>query len=154
MATQEKFTVEMCEALFAAPKYVASKIRWKPDGQNVKFRAQVLTQDGGLGLELIGYWGFNPRYGRVTWGFSLTYRKHLIRAYDMAKKHKNPGEPGKIRGPHKHRFHSRIARYAYKPSPPICDIEPNQSLMDFLVEANIKQPSDYQAYMFMVSENP
>lgn len=150
MATREKFTPEMCEYLFLTPKYVASKILWKPDGPMVKFRAQVLTVSDGLGLDFIGYWGHNPRYDRANWGFNLSYRRNLIRQYDMAKEHKNPEGAGRIKGPHKHKFSlSVIPRYAYKPDPPICETDPNQSLMDFLTEANIRIPEDYQNYMFL-----
>jgi len=151
MPTSEKFTAEMCERIFATPKYVASKIQWKASGSAVKFRAQVLTESEGLGLDLVGYWNFSPRYNRIIWGFNLSFRKHIVRQYDMAKKHKNPGEHGKIIGPHKHKYSSsRIPRLAYKPDPPISDTNPNQSLMDFLQEANIKIPENYQNYMFIV----
>jgi hypothetical protein len=140
----------MCEAIFAVPKYVASKLEWRPEGdRTVKFRAQVLSVDNSTALDLIGYWGFNPRYSRKIWGFNLSYRKHCIRQYDMAAKHKNFGEVGSIRGPHKHRFSSsRIPRYAYKPNPPISESNPNQALMDFLDEANVRRPEDYQSFMF------
>jgi len=66
----------------------------------------------------------------------------------MAKKHKNPGE-GWIRGPHKHKFSSsKIDRYAYKPDPPISELNANQALMDFLKESNIDLRIPYQDFMF------
>ena len=132
------------------PKYVASTIMWEPENDaSVKFRAQVLSRNEPYGFELVGYWQKRSKYNRATWGFSLTFHRHCIRSYDMAKQHKNPGEVGKIRGPHKHRYSSsRIPRYAYKPNPEISEQDPNQGLMDFLKEANIEVPESYQAYMF------
>jgi len=67
----------------------------------------------------------------------------------MARYHKNPGQHGKIRGPHKHKFSSsKIERYAYKPDPPISEREPNEALMDFLKEANVELPNNYQYFIF------
>lgn len=150
MATKEHFTAEMCEAIFSAEKYVASKIEWKRDGEHMmKFRAQVLTADNAMVLDLVGYWGYNPRYQRKVWGFNLSYKRHCIRQYDMGARHKNLGEPTTVRGPHKHRFsESRVPRYAYKPNPPISESDPNRALMDFLAEANIRKPENYQDEMF------
>jgi hypothetical protein len=73
---------------------------------------------------------------------------HIIRSYDMAAKHKNPGN-GRIRGPHKHRFQSsKVPRFAYKPDPPISEEDPNRALMDFLAESNIEAPVGYQWEIF------
>jgi hypothetical protein len=149
MVTKEQFSEEMCEAIHSVPKYVGSKIEWKSDGPSLKFRAQVFTVDGKYALELVGCYGHNPRYGRITWGFSLTFRRHVIRSYDMARKHKNIGHPGWVRGPHKHRFaNSRIPRFAYKPNPPITETDCNDALIDFLKESNIEVPKDYQRHIF------
>jgi hypothetical protein len=151
MASGE-FTAALCEQLYAAPKYVASKIRWRPgSGEGVLiFQAKVLTQDG-TGLDLSGYWKKVGRHNRTRWGFSLKHLGHCIRTYDMADSHKNPGETGRIKGPHKHRFSSsKIERYAYKPDPPISESDPNEALMDFLKEGNIELRSgDYQDFMFV-----
>jgi hypothetical protein len=149
MASGE-FTVQLCEQLHTAPKYVASRIRWRAgNGEGVYiFQAKVLTQDG-TGLDLSGYWDKIGRHGLTRWGFALKYMGHCVRTYDMATKHKNPGE-GWIRGPHKHKFSSsKIERYAYKPDPPISEADANQALMDFLNESNIELPSGtYQDFMF------
>lgn len=68
----------------------------------------------------------------------------------MAESHKNPGERGRVRGPHKHKFSSsKIDRYAYKPDPPISGDDPNQSLMDFLKEGNIELRTPYQLFSFI-----
>jgi hypothetical protein len=106
------FSPALCEQLFKVPKYVASRLSWRQDG-NLKFtfQAKILTEDG-TGLDLFGYWLKNGKHNRTTWGFTLTYFGNCVRSYDMAKYHKNPGS-GKIRGPHKHKFSSsKIARLA------------------------------------------
>jgi hypothetical protein len=146
MASGE-FSAELCEQLFAINKTVVSRINWKPEDDGVyHFQAQVLTPDG-KGLQLIGY--LHRKHGMARWGFSLTYNGHCVRSYDMASEHKNPGGTGRIKGPHKHKFSSsKIDRLAYKPNPPICEDEPNQSLLDFLAEANIDAPPNYQHFMF------
>ncbi len=150
MASGE-FTSEICERLYAAPKHVASRIRWTPGNGNMVliFRAHVLTVDG-IALDLSGYWKQIGRHNSTRWGFSLKHMGHCIRTYDMAASHKNPGEHGRIKGPHKHKFSSsKIDRYAYKPDPPLSDSDPNQSLMDFLKESNIELPiGQYQDFMF------
>lgn len=145
MATGD-FSPELCEQLFKAPKYTASRISWKHKNLYThSFRASVLTEDG-TGLELIGYIARNERHGRTTWGFTLTYRGHCVRSYDMAKYHKNPGGQGKVHGAHKHKYSSsKINRFAYKPEPPICEDNPNAALMDFLKEANIELRGEYQS---------
>lgn len=147
MSTEE-FTEELCEELFLARKYVASQIVWRAKGDyRCAFKATVLTQDG-RGLDLYGFWCRNGRYGRTTWGFNLSYNGRCIRSYDMGKKHKNPGG-SKVHGPHKHRFSSsKIDRLAYKPNPPISEENPNAALLDFLKEANIDAPTDYQHFLF------
>lgn len=143
------FSAELCEQLFQIPKYTASRICWKPTPSgSLIFQAKVLTVDG-LGLDLFGYWNKNVNHSRARWGFSLKYAGHCIRSYDMSTYHKNPGERGKVKGPHKHRFSSsKIDRYAYKPDPPISEQDPNEALMDFLREANIELRGDYQYFMF------
>ena len=143
------FTPELCEQLHQIPKRVASKISWQRGlGPGVLiFRATVLAPDG-TALELAGHWQQNGRHQRTVWGFTLSYLGHCVRSFDMALYHRNPGG-GKITGPHKHKFSSsKISRLAYKPNPPICDTEPNQSLLDFLTEANIELPLNYQYFMF------
>lgn len=141
----ESFTAEMCEELFIAKKYTASRIAWKGiAADKLSFKAQVLTHDG-RGLDLAGWYAKAGRGGKPIWGFSLYYRGHCIRSYDMSKYHKNPQKGGKARGPHKHRFSSsRIPRFAYKPDPAIRETNPNDALMDFLAEANIEMRSEYQ----------
>lgn len=148
MATGE-FSAEMCETLHKVPKSVASRIAWKPNGDGVfVFQAVAITPDG-IGLDLSGYFDKNGRHGRRTWGFSLRYHKNLIRSYDMSSSHKNPGEVGRIKGPHKHRFSSsKIDRYAYKPDPPISEEDPNAALLDFLAESNIQLQINYQHFIF------
>jgi len=148
MASSE-FNATLCEQLFLAPKYVASRIRWRSgNGDDVFiFQAKVLTEDG-TGLDLTGYWKKVGRHGYTRWGFSLKYMGHCVRSYDMASKHKNPGE-GWVRGPHKHKFSSsKIERFAYKPDPPLSETDANQSLMDFLKEGNIDLRTEYQDFMF------
>src|SRR5882762_4818931 len=142
------FSPELCEQLFEAPKYLASRISWKQVGDfKFIFRAKVLTEDG-VGLDLVGNWVKNGRHGRTTWGFNLTYFGNCVRTYDMAKIHKNPGG-GKIRGPHKHKFSSsKIDRLAYKPNPSISEDNPNAALLEFLAEANIALRVEYQHFMF------
>lgn len=141
------FSPELCEQLFAIQKTVASRINWKTDPSGVvKFQAQVLTADG-KGLDLVGYWS---RKNDVTkWGFNLTYNGYCVRSYDMSSEHKNPGMAGRVKGPHKHKYSSsKIDRLAYKPDPPISEDNPNRALMDFLAEANIVLPPNYQSFMF------
>jgi hypothetical protein len=143
-----EFTAEVCEALFAAPKSLASRIAWRQrDPRTFTFQAKVLAEDGVM-LDLGGYWSHNEFHRYKRWGFSLRYLGHVIRSWDMATKHKNRG--GKwVRGPHKHKFDSsKVPRFVYKPEPPLSDSDPNQSLMDFLAEANIELPTDYQNVMF------
>lgn len=147
-SAQQVFTVEECERLFAAPKTVVTRITWKAVNPNtLHFQAKVVT-DEGRGLDLNGVWQRIGRHGETRWGFSLNYHGNCVRSFDMAWKHKNPG--GKwIRGPHKHKFSSsRIPRMAYKPDPAISIAEPNQSLLDFLAEANIAIPANFQYFMF------
>jgi hypothetical protein len=144
-----EFTVEICEALYACPKRLASKLIWQPNkGDGFIVQGTAIADDGTM-FDLCGYWSSLKSHKRTRWGFSLRYYGYVIRSYDMARTHKNPGEAGRIKGPHKHRFKSaKIPRYAYKPDPPISDEDPNQSLMDFLAEANIALPKDYQNLMF------
>jgi hypothetical protein len=147
-SSQQVFTVEECERLFGEPKTVITRIAWKALNSNtMRFQAKVVTPEG-RGLDLKGCWQRVGRHGDTRWGFSLSYHGNCIRSFDMARKHKNPG--GKwVRGPHKHKFStSRIPRFAYKPDPPISVVEPNQSLIDFLVEANIAIPQNFQYIMF------
>jgi hypothetical protein len=141
------FSPELCEQLLSVPKTVASKINWKPDTSGIfKFQAQVLTADG-KGLHLIGYW--SSKTGITKWGFNLSYNGHCVRSYDMSSEHKNPGMAGRIKGPHKHKYlSSKIDRFAYKPDPPISENNANEALMDFLTEANIELPANYQNFMF------
>jgi hypothetical protein len=144
------FSPELCEQLFSVRKIVASNISWKQGESPLVFlfQAKVLAPDG-AGLDLTGYWNRHVKHNRTRWGFSLKYFGHCVRSYDMASYHKNPGEAGKIRGPHKHKYSSsRIPRYAYKPNPPICEVDANKSLMDFLEEANTELPRRYQYFMF------
>jgi len=147
MASGE-FSPELCEQLFKVPKTVASRITWRPDAFGIfKFQAKVLTADG-KGLDLVGYC-YKKSGGEQKWGFTLTYSGNCVRSYDMSKSHKNPGETGRVKGPHKHKYSSsKIERYAYKPEPPISEDDPNQSLMDFLAEANMAPPTNYQSFMF------
>jgi hypothetical protein len=148
MASGE-FSATLCEQLHVARKYSASRIRWRSgSGEAVYiFQAKVLTEDG-TGLDLTGYWQKNGKHNCTRWGFSLRYMGHCVRSYDMATKHKNPGE-GWIRGPHKHKFSSsKIERYAYKPDPPISETDANQALIDFLKESNIELRNGYQDFMF------
>ncbi len=142
-----EFSPELCEQLHAVSKYVASRIAWKSDAQGaLKFQAKVLTPDG-KGLDLIGYW--YKKNNEPRWGFSLTFSGYCVRSYDMAKRHKNPGGGGTIKGPHKHKYSSsKIDRYAFKPEPQISESNPNQALMDFLQEENIQPPTNYQHFMF------
>lgn len=146
---QTQFTAELCEALYLAPKSVASRIVWRQhDSRTFLFEAKVLAEQGII-LDLNGYWSHNLYHGRKRWGFSLKYLGHTIRSWDMSKKHRNPRGAGNIKGPHKHKFDSsKVPRLAYSPEPPLSDINPNQSLMDFLTEAHIELPSDYQNEMF------
>jgi hypothetical protein len=149
MASGE-FSAELCEQLFSVPKRTASRISWRQGSVNTVliFQSTVLTADGTT-LHLSGYWKKNDRHDRTAWGFALKYKGHCIRSFDMATYHKNPGGGGKVRGPHKHKFSSsKISRYAYKPDPPIADTEPNESLLDFLKEANIELAHEYQSFMF------
>jgi hypothetical protein len=144
------FSPELCEQPHAVPKKLASRISWqRGDGRNsLIFKATVLAPDG-IALELTGHWQKNGRHNRTCWGFSLVYLGHCVRSFDMAKYHRNPGGNGKIRGPHKHKYSSsKISRLAYSPNPPICDTDPNRSLLDFLQEANIDQPINYQYFLF------
>jgi len=124
---------------------------WRANREgNFLLQAQVIAEDGTM-FELVGYWSSQRSHKRTRWGFSLKYYGHTIRSYDMADSHKNPGEKGRIIGPHKHKFRSsKILRFAYKPNPPISETDPNQSLMDFLAEANIALPTDYQNLMFPI----
>ena len=114
-------------------------IRWEPTGKgSLTFRASVRTADD-LMLDLSGYWDKIDRFGDTRWGFALRFRGHLVRSYDMAKSHKNPGESGRIRGPHKQRFlSSKMDRYAYTPDPSISMNTPSAALRDFLKECNIE----------------
>lgn len=148
MASGE-FTSELCEQLHATSKYVASSLKWKRSSAGtVLLQAAVLTEDGS-GLDLVGYWVKVAKHSLPRWGFSLRYMGHCIRSYDMAASHKNPHEPGRIKGPHKHKFSSsKIPRYAYKPNPPISENDPNQALIDFLRESNIQLRQAYQSFMF------
>jgi hypothetical protein len=144
-----EFTVEMCEAIFAAPKLMASGIEWRAkDSRTFIFQAKVLCDSENIVLDLTGHWCRNDFVPEIRWGFNLTLGNHCIRSYDMSKRHRNV-KSGSVRGPHKHKFHgTKIPRFAYKPSPPIDDRDCNKSLMDFLVEANITLPTEYQTVMF------
>jgi hypothetical protein len=146
--TQTEFTAAICEALYAAPKSLASRIVWRQkDSRTFLFQAKVLAEEG-IVLDLSGYWCHDAFHGCKHWGFSLRYLGHCIRSWDMAKKHKNPNS-GWVRGPHKHKFDSTKApRFAYKPNPPVSDTDPNQALLDFLLESHIEPPEDYQNVMF------
>jgi hypothetical protein len=144
------FSPELCEQLFRIRKTVASRITWRQGTSPLVFifQATVLAPDG-TGLDLSGYWNKNLHHRRTRWGFSLSYCGHCVRSYDMAISHKNPGEAGRIKGPHKHKFSSsKIPRFAYKPDPAISDDNANRALMDFLEEANVEFPTDYQYFMF------
>ena len=136
--SSQKYSAELCEKLHSAPKHVVSTIRWEPiEGGARIFQATVLTDDE-LTLDLIGYWEPATRFSKPHWGFALRYQGHVVRTYDMAKSHKNPGEPGRVKGPHKHKFiSSKIDRYAYTPDPPISTVDPHEALADFLTECNI-----------------
>jgi len=116
-----------------------SAIRWEPTEEGSRiFQAAVLTEDE-LALDLVGYWEPRNRFSEARWGFSLKYQGYIVRAYDMARSHKNPGERGRIKGPHKHKFvSSKIYRYAYTPDPPISTANPHDALADFLKESNIE----------------
>lgn len=146
-----EFTEEMCEAIFNAPKKLASRIDWFVQNTNTfRFEAKVICESENLILDLSGQWCHNTFLKHRRWGFALKLGGYIIRSYDMSKKHKNFGVVGqRIHGPHKHRFRtSKITRFAYKPNPAICDTDPNQSLMDFLTEASIELPKEYQSVMF------
>lgn len=150
MASAE-FTEAMCEAIFKAPKKLVSRIEWFTENpQTLRFAAKVICETENLVLDLNGCWCHNTFLGHRRWGFALKLGGYVIRSYDMSKKHKNFGVVGqRVHGPHKHRFrNSKIARFAYKPNPPISDTDPNQSLMDFLAEANIELPTEYQSIIF------
>jgi hypothetical protein len=144
-----EFTVELCEALFHAPKTVVSNIEWRASGpETFLFAAKVLCPKEGVVLDLNGYWCHNRFRKERHWGFSLKLGGYCIRSYDMAKRHKNP-QNGVVHGPHKHKFKSsKILRFAYKPDPAINDTDPNRSLMDFLTEASVELPTNYQALIF------
>ncbi len=144
------FSAEECEKLFKVSKFVLSHLEWKRgEAKDVFiFRAKVLTSDG-AGLDLAGYWQKNGRHNRTCWGFSLKYLGNCVRSYDMGKVHRNPGGAGRVHGPHKHKYSSsKIERFAYKPDPPISELDANQSLLDFLTEANISLRHPYQTFMF------
>ena len=143
-----EFTEQHCEYLYKAEKTIVTKLRWKPENENTLcFQAKVVTSDG-RGLDLHGHWQRIGRHSMTRWGFWLTYHGHCVRQFDMARKHKNAGA-GWVRGNHKHKYSSSLLpRFAYNPAPPISETDLNQSLIDFLTEANIAVPSNYQYVMF------
>lgn len=150
MATASQgFSAEECERLFTVAKTITTKLAWKQQNENtMRFHAKVVTVDG-VGLDLRGTWQRIGRHGATRWGFSLLYNGHCVRQYDMARKHHNPGT-GWVKGQHKHKYSSSlIPRLAYKPKPPISDNELNRSLFDFMTEASIAIPANYQHVMFL-----
>lgn len=146
---EPEFTADECEELFNVPKYVASRIAWKETNKNsYVFRAKVLTSTG-KALDLFGYWKWNIKHNRAHWGFSLRHRGNLIRSFDRASYHRNAGVGGKVRGQHKHRFaSSRIERFAYKPDQLLSEADAHRCLFDFLTEAHVELPKNYQFFMF------
>jgi hypothetical protein len=134
---------EVIERLYTVEKYCTEEIVWQSVTtafSHHRFIVPVVTIDEDL-LKWVGY--AQTKYGVRRFGFSLTYkRKFVVRSWDLAKQHWSKKDQRYVRGMGRHKhYHLDLdtPRDVYEiPEGEISTSDPNQALIDFAKECNIK----------------
>ena len=138
-------TAAEAETVLAEEKVIGVNLAWRGDARGFKLEATVLSLDSDEVLNLRGYIGAKNR------SLVLLYRNTPIRKYTAHDRHRNPATGEVVIGPHKHTWDDDWEdRLVYVPD----DIRignPNEELMDFLAECNIRLRGSYRPYMFLPS---
>lgn len=133
-------TTDEAEAAVAATKIISGSLHWGTRARamgRLYLEARVLVPETS---ELLGLTGVQ---GARNFSFTLLYRGVPIRKATKHAMHRNPnGEV--IREPHKHRWDDVDEDgWAYVPADVRWD-NPDDALIDFLAECNIRYTGDYQ----------
>ena len=140
-------TAAEAEGILAENKVIAMNMAWIGErrGQEYyayKLRATVMSEESGEILILHGY------VGRKNRSFVLLYKNSPIRKYTVHDRHTDPVTRIVYTEPHKHWWDDVWEdNRVYIPD----DIrigDPNEELMDFLVECNISLRGSYQPRSF------
>ena len=131
-------TATEAEMVLAARKTIDVSLSWSGRQDFYKLQADVLLEDTDEILDLRG------NVGRTNRSFALLYRNTPIRKYTVHNVHRDPATNIVHREPHKHFWDDVWGdRRVYIPT----DIRignPNEELMDFLGECNIRLSGSYR----------
>lgn len=128
-------TEEEREAIYTEEKTVSVEfLGWDWSRKAYRINAPVLRPNGEE-LTLLAT-------RRRTFSFALLYNKTLIRQWDF-RIHNNPGGR-KIVGPHKHKWTLKYGREEAYEVDDVPTDDPNEALLAFLKECNIRIEGDYQ----------
>ena len=135
-------TAAEAEAILAEDKVIGVNLTWRGIGRGHRLEAKVLSVDSGAVLSLRGYVGVKNR------SYALLYQNTPIRKYTVHDRHRNPATGEVVLGPHKHTWDDEWAdKIVYVPD----DIrvgDPNEELLDFLAECNIRLQGTYNQMLF------
>ena len=130
-------TGAQADTVLAEPKIIAANLVWRFDHRAYRLEASVLAEESGELLKLVGY------VGRRNRSFVLLYRNTPIRKYTVHRLHIDHETGDRTTEPHKHTWDEiNRDRKVYLPD----DIRignPNDELIDFLLECNITLRGGY-----------
>ena len=129
------------QSILAQSKVIGANLHWTTDGVIRRLEAKVFCDEN---EEILVFKG---TLGKTNRSFVLLYKNTPIRKYTVHSHHRNPVTREVIRGPHKHIWDEEYQdRQVYIPD----DIrmgDPNEELMDFLEECNIRLRGTYSPIM-------
>ena len=133
-------TAAEADSILAENKVIGMNLAWRFHRRAYRLEANVLCEDSGEILSLRGY------IGRKNRSFALLYRNSPIRKYTVHDRHRDPVSRVVYTDPHKHFWDDKWEdKRVYIPD----DIrigEPNEELMDFLHECNIRLRGSYKEF--------
>ncbi len=136
-------TASEADVLIASPKVIAANLKWRFRRGGYRIEATVLVEDSGEDLRLVGY------VGRKNRSFGLLYKSTPVRKYTVHDRHIDAKTGERVTGPHKHLWDDEYEdNRVYIPN----DIrigDPNDELVDFLVECNIDLRGSYDRESFL-----
>ena len=140
-------TAAEAETVLAEDKVIGVNLAWRRDAGAFKLKATVLSLDSDAVLNLRGYIGTKNR------SFALLYQNTPIRKYTVHDRHRNPATGEVISGSHKHTWDDDWEdRLVYVPDD-ITIGNPNEELIGFLAECNIRLRGFYSPHQFFPSNS-
>lgn len=131
-------TKNFADQLSSVSKVISTQLQWRADGLRHKLKANVLAPGLNEVLELRAVIGIRSR------SFTLLYKTISIRRYEPRGRHTTP-DGLRINGPHKHTWDPIFADdNAYIPDDIDPNADPNEQLLQFLAEQNIRLAEPYQ----------